>query len=105
MKNIPDNFCLQEHHNDIQKYDVCLCYNKRTDLASAGFIEGKLRDAGVERIFVAARPGCNVEIEQAKAVCNSRVILVLISSGTFDGIAGLHQVANTTQPLSEEQVA
>ena len=102
MDHIPHEFCLQEQPQDCVRYDVCLCYNKDTDLRSANFIAEKLKGAGVTT-FAGARPGDNVEIEQAKAICNSTVVVVIISAKTFQEIQSFAQICGSAHPQTRGQ--
>ena len=102
LGNIPKDFCFREEPGSAERFDVCVCYRRDTDSDKANFVVESMLDC---RVFHSPIPG-RVEppaIQTAKAVCNSSLILVVISGRTFDGINGDIPQAGSGVPLTKRQ--
>jgi hypothetical protein len=100
MEKIPDDFCLEECHEQPQHFDVCICYRRDTDLQKAKFLVDSLREY---KVFSEPVPGQGAsEIQIVNAACNSSVIILIISEHTFSGMQPLQDAAVTSSDGQRE---
>jgi len=94
LDNIEDDFCLLDAPMSTERYAVCISYRKDTDGSKAGYIEERLRPH-VEKIFLEPVSGKPTPPRRqiAGAVCNSKVIILILSENSF---ADIDTLANSS---------
>ena len=95
LDNIEDDFCLLDAPMSTERYAVCISYRKDTDGSKAGYIEERLRPH-VEKIFLEPVSGKPTPPRRqiAGAVCNSKVIILILSKNSF---ADIDTLTNSSQ--------
>ena len=90
LDNIEDDFCLHDAPMETERFDVCISYRKDTDGSKAGYIAERLRPH-VDRLFLEPVPGKPAPPHRqiAGAVCNSKVIILILSENSFADISTL----------------
>ena len=99
LDNIDDDFCLQAMTKVCGLYDVCVCYRNQTDRPGADFLAGYLKPQFKTffRPLVGGEERPDIQI--ARAVCNSKIIIVIVSKRTFHDI---NTWMNTNTPKEED---
>ena len=86
MNNILPDFCLHETDDMTVHFDVCICYRRDTDSEWASFVDENLRPSLKLTVFCQTIPGEAPRTQIARAVCNSSIVILIISERTFAGI-------------------
>jgi hypothetical protein len=95
LDNISGDFCLHDVQEDQERFDVCVCYRMDTDGSGARLIADSLESKG--KVFWRTMPGKQTERTQmAQAVCNSNVIILIVSDRTFADISTLTSADQAT---------
>ena len=91
--HIPETLCLHEEEPDAGRdtqFDVFLCYRGRgADQSVAERLRDKLQNMGLKVFFEAVASPRPKNDQIADAMCNSAIILLLVSRDTFEGIGSL----------------
>ena len=87
--NISPEFCLHETDRTAVHFDVCVCYRRDTDSDGASFIKENLEPP--LEVFWQTIPGEASHLQIARAICNSSIIILIISEKTFADISTLQQ--------------
>jgi hypothetical protein len=97
LDNISCDFCLYDDDPAEQEgFDVCVCYRMDTDGSGARLIADSLESKGV-KVFWKSIPGKQtVRRQMAQAVCNSNVIILIVSERTFADIITLTSADQAT---------
>ena len=86
LQRIPKELCLFPKKSEAVSFDVCLCY-RDADKAIALSIKERLQlENNGCSVFFEAERGAPVESKISNAICNSKIIAIIISSNTFAGI-------------------
>ena len=95
LDNISGDFCLYDIQEDRERFDVCVCYRMDTDGSGARFIADSLESK--VKVFWRTMPGKQTERTQmTQAVCNSNVIILIVSDRTFADISTLTSADQAT---------
>jgi len=84
MNNIPPDFCLYETDDTAEQFDVCICYRRDIDSEWASFVHENVKR--FSKVFWQPTPGPARHTQIARAVCNSSIIVLIISERTFADI-------------------
>jgi len=91
LELIPDDFCLVREERPWNEYDICLCYRRDTDEELAEFICDKLRlqDRDLKVFGPSVDRDAGMEEDQiARAIAHSRIVVLVVSDKTFQGVDG-----------------
>jgi hypothetical protein len=96
LDNISCDFCLYDVPAEQERFDVCVCYRIDTEGSGALLIADSLESKGV-KVFWKSIAGKQTEGRQiAQAVCNSKVIILIVSERTFADISTLTSADQAT---------
>ena len=102
LERIPEHICLWSDHPDTKQYDVCFLFHEK-DKPLAKLMKDQLltKRHFNEGIFLDAETGAGTRIAQfASALCNSRIIALVVSTLTLDGISDISIDTACECPLS-----
>ena len=91
LERIPGDFCLLREERPSIEYDICLCYRRDTDEEQAAFICDKLglQDRNLKVFGPSADRDAGMEEDQiARAIAHSRIVVLVVSDKTFQGVDG-----------------
>jgi hypothetical protein len=90
LDNISCDFCLNDDESaEQERFDVCVCCRVDTDGSGAKFIADSLESKGVKVFWKSIAGKQTARRQMAQAVCNSKVIILIVSEQTFAGISTL----------------